>query len=86
VFAKDDLAAQCILFNAQSLGLRAVRAFNDFSQYRGLRDVAAVLILDAGQADWIESAMVRPNRVIMTMPITVDELRAVLTEIFESVG
>ena len=83
VFAKDDLAAQCILFNAQSLGLRAVRAFNDFSQYRGLRDVAAVLILDAGQADWIESAMLRPNRVVMTMPIEVKELREVLTKIFE---
>ena len=81
VFAKDDLAAQCILFNAQSLGLRAVRAFNDFSQYRGLRDVAAVLILEAGQADWIESAMLRPNRVIMTMPIKVKELREIMTQI-----
>jgi serine/threonine-protein kinase len=86
VFAKDDLAAQCILFNAQSLGLRAVRAFNDFSQYRGLRDVAAVLILDAGQADWLESAIQRPNRVIVIMPIKVDELREVMTEIFESIG
>jgi len=81
VFAKDDLAAQCILFNAQSLGLRAVRAFNDFSQYRGLRDVAAILLLEAGQADWIESAMVRPNRIIMTTPIDVNELREVMTEI-----
>jgi len=82
MFAKDDLAAQCILFNGQSLGLRAVRAFNDFSQYRGLRDVGAVLILDAGQADWAESATLQPNRVIMTMPIKVKELREVLTQIF----
>ena len=83
VFAKDDLAAQCVLFNGQSLGLRAVRGFNDFSQYRGLRDVGAILMLDAGQADWIDSVTLTPNRVVMTMPIKVKEIREVLTQIFE---
>jgi len=83
MFSKDDLTAQCILFNGQSLGMRAVRAFNDFSQYRGLRDVGAVLILDAGQAGWADSVKLTPNRVIMTMPITVKELREVLEQMFE---
>jgi serine/threonine-protein kinase len=83
MFTKDDLVAQCILFNGQSLGLRAVRAFNDFSQYRSLRDVAAILILDTGQVDWAESVRLTPNRVIMTMPIKIKELRAVLKDMFE---
>jgi serine/threonine-protein kinase len=83
MFEKDDLAAQCILFNGKSLGMRAVRAFNDFSQYRSLRDVGAILILDAGQLDWADSVIALPNRVVMTMPIKVRELREVLTRIFE---
>ena len=83
IFAKDDLAAQCILFNGQSLGIRAVRGFNDFSQYRGLRDVGAILILDVGQADWAESVTLTPNRITMTMPIKVKEIREVLLQMFE---
>jgi len=82
-FAKDDLAAQCVLFNGQSLGIRAVRGFNDFSQYRGLRDVGAVLILDAGQGDWAEAVTLTPNRVILTMPIKVRDIREVLLQMFE---
>jgi len=83
IFTENDLAAQCILFNGQSLGMRAVRAFNDFSQYRGLRDVGAILILDVGQSDWADSVTLSPNRVAMTMPITVREVRAVLLRIFD---
>ena len=83
IFAKDDLAAQCILFNGQSLGIRAVRAFNDFAQYRSLRDVAVILMLDAGQLDWEKSVKTTPNRIVMTMPIKVGEIRDALTQMFE---
>ena len=83
MFAENDLAAQCILFNGQSLGLRAVRAFNDFSQYRGLRDVGAILILDAGQTNWADSVSLSFNRIMMTMPITVREFREVMAQMFE---
>jgi serine/threonine-protein kinase len=82
-FAKNDLAAQCILFNGQSLGIRAVRAFNDFSQYRGLRDVGAILILDAGQTRWAESVTPSSNRLVMTMPITPQQFHETLSQMFE---
>ena len=82
VFAEDDLAAQCILFNGQSLGIRAVRGFNDFAQYRGLRDVGAILILDAGQVDWTDDVTLTSNRVMMTMPIKVKDIREVLMQMF----
>jgi len=84
MFAKDDLVAQCILFNGHSLGLRAIRAFNDFSQYRSLRDVGAVLLLDEAQLGWVESTSTKPNRVVMTMPIKVKELSETLTKMFEN--
>lgn len=74
-FSEDDLAAQCIVFNAQSLGMRAVRGFNDFSQRRGLKDVAAILILDKGQADWADSITPQHHRIVLTMPITVKQFR-----------
>ena len=83
LFKENDLAAQCILFNGQSLGMRAVRGFNDFAQYRSLRDVAAILILEAGQANWAESVTLAPNRVVMIMPVKIKELREVLMQIFE---
>jgi len=83
MFKENDLVAQCILFNGQSLGMRAVRGFNDFAQYRSLRDVGAVLILDAGQANWTDSVTLTPNRVLMTMPIKIKELREVLNQMFE---
>jgi serine/threonine protein kinase len=83
IFQDNDLAAQCILFNGQTLGMRAIRALNDFSQYRGLREVGAILILDEGQMGWADSVTQLPNRVIMTMPITVEQFREVLSQIME---
>jgi serine/threonine protein kinase len=82
IFAENDLAAQCILFNGQSLGMRVLRAFNDFSQYRGLRDVGAILILDAGQSSWTESLTLTSNRLTMTMPISIQQFQEVLGKMF----
>jgi CheY-like chemotaxis protein len=85
-FTKNELAAQCIVFNAQSLGMRAIRGFNDFAQRRGLRDVAAVLLLDSGQADWAESAMPQHHRIVLTMPVTIKQFRDSLTWLLEGFG
>jgi len=84
IFTDNDLAAQCILFNGQSLGMRAVRAFNDFSQYRGLRDVGAILLLDEGQTGWADSVTPLPNRLMMTMPATIEQFREVLSHMFDA--
>jgi CheY-like chemotaxis protein len=83
VFRKDDLAAQCILFNGQTLGLRAVRGFNDFAQYRSLRDVGAILLVESGQLNWTDTIKQTSNRLIMTTPIEDEELRKVLSQMFE---
>jgi hypothetical protein len=74
-FEENDLVAQCVIFNGQSLGIRAVRAFNDFAQRRGLRDVAAILILDKDQTEWEESVTPQHHRVILTMPVTVKQFK-----------
>jgi len=71
----DDLAAQCVVFNGQSLGMRAVRGFNDFSQKRQIKDIPALLILDQGQADWAKNVKEQPHRPVLVMPVTVRQLR-----------
>jgi serine/threonine protein kinase len=85
-FEENDLIAQCVVFNGQSLGIRAVRAFNDFAQRRGLRDVAAILILDKDQSEWEESVSPQHHRVILTMPVTVKQFRVALTWLLEGFG
>jgi serine/threonine-protein kinase len=86
LFEENDLAAQCIIFNAQSLGMRAVRAFNDFAQRRGFRDVAAILLLDLSQADWADSVTPQHHRVVLTMPVTVKQFRDSMTWLLEGFG
>ncbi|MDR0390498.1 MAG: serine/threonine protein kinase [Planctomycetaceae bacterium] len=85
-FEANDLVAQCVIFNGQSLGIRAVRAFNDFAQRRGLRDVAAILILDKDQTEWEESVTPQHHRVILTMPVTVKQFKIALTWLLEGFG
>jgi serine/threonine-protein kinase len=85
-FMENDLAAQCIVFNAQSLGMRAVRAFNDFAQHRGLRDVAAILLLDQEQGNWAESVSPQHHRVVLTMPVTVKQFRDAMHWLLEGFG
>ncbi|GHT42231.1 protein kinase [Planctomycetales bacterium] len=86
MFAANDMIAQCIVFNAQSLGMRAIRAFNDFAQYRGLRDIGAVLILDAGQADWESHVKPQYNRVVLTMPVKFKEFREAMSWLTDGLG
>ncbi|MDR0871343.1 MAG: serine/threonine protein kinase [Planctomycetaceae bacterium] len=85
-FQENDLAAQCIIFNAQSLGMRAVRGYNDFAQRRGFKDVAAVLILDTGQGDWADTVAPQHHRIVLTMPITVRQFRESMTWLMEGFG
>ncbi len=85
-FRRNDLVAQCIVFNAQSLGMRAVRGFNDFAQRRGLKDVAAILLLDAEQADWAENVTPQHHRVVLTMPVTVKQFREAMHWLLEGFG
>ncbi|GHT25945.1 protein kinase [Planctomycetales bacterium] len=85
-FSENDLAAQCIVFNAQSLGMRAVRGFNDFAQRRGFRDTAAILILNQGQADWAEQVTPQHHRIVLTMPVTVKQFKESMTWLLQGFG
>ncbi len=85
-FSQNDLVAQCIVFNGQSLGMRAVRGFNDFAQRRALKDVAAILLLDPSQSDWADSVTPQHHRVVLSMPVTVKQFREALVWLLHGYG
>ncbi len=85
-FGRDDVVAQCILFNGQSLGMRAVRGFNDFAQRRALKDVAAILLLGESQESWSDAVTPQHHRVVLNMPVKVKQFREALIWLLDGYG
>jgi len=80
-FRQDPSIAHCIVFNAQQLGQSALQMFNHFGQDRKTRSVPAVLLLDEDQHRWRKGAATSEHRVVLSMPITMKELRASLAQL-----
>ena len=76
--SQDNKAAQCIVFCAQGLGEAALNGFNMLSGDDRTVSVPAVLLLDVPQKDWKEQATVAEHRIVLTMPITMKDLRSKL--------
>lgn len=77
-FEEHDHAIECVLFNAQSLGPRAVAAFNELGNSKLTEDVPAILLLDENQIKWAAKAKRARHRVAVGMPITMKRLQEVL--------
>ncbi|MEI8376231.1 MAG: serine/threonine-protein kinase [Planctomycetota bacterium] len=80
---QDNKAAQCIVFCAQDLGKAALNGFNLLSGDDQTVSVPAVLLLDEPQKGWKEHASVAAHRIVLTMPITMKDLRSKLAELME---
>jgi eukaryotic-like serine/threonine-protein kinase len=75
---QDNKAAECIIFCAQGLGEAALNGFNMLSGDDRTVSVPAVLLLDEPQKEWKSQAAAAEHRIVMTMPITMKELRSKL--------
>ena len=75
---QDNKAAECIVFCAQGLGEAALNGFNMLAGDERTVSVPAVLLLDVPQTDWKERASAAEHRVVLTMPITMKDLRSTL--------
>lgn len=73
--------ADCILFNAQELGEKAVEAFNLFGENSETAKLPALLLLDEGQRSWLDQAQTGDNRIAMFMPLTMKQLRDALASL-----
>ena len=80
---QDNKAAQCIVFCAQGLGEAALNGFNLLSGDDQTVSVPAVLLLDDPQKGWKEHASVAAHRIVLTMPITMKELRSTLATLMD---
>jgi eukaryotic-like serine/threonine-protein kinase len=78
---QDDTQVDCIVLNAQSLGLSALEAFNRLAGDKRTEAIPTVLLLDEEQQAWRKKAKTNDNRVILRMPITMKQLRETLAKI-----
>jgi len=82
-FRQESSAADCVVFNAQSVGRRALDTFNRFADDRVIQTVPAVLLLDEKQQPWRQKARTAPHRVVLPMPITLRQLREAIEGLVE---
>jgi serine/threonine-protein kinase len=80
-FSADPQVAHVVLFSTGALGKPALSAFNQSSQIPGMRDTPAVLLLDERHKDWQAQARTGPQRIVLTMPIKLRELRESLLKL-----
>jgi serine/threonine-protein kinase len=80
---QDNKAAQCIVFCAQGLGEAALNGFNMLSGNDRTVSVPAVLLLDEPQKGWKEKASAAEHRIVLTMPITMKDLRSKLAALMD---
>ena len=78
---QDPDITDCILFNAQELGAEALRSFNELGKHETTARLPAVLLLDEPQKKWEEHAKTGSHRVSIPMPITMKQLRSVVTQL-----
>ncbi len=80
-FRQNVKTADCIVFNAQEVGRSALAAFNVFGEDKKIESVPAVLLVDENQQHLVEEAGTAEHRVVMSMPITMKQLRATLSKL-----
>jgi serine/threonine-protein kinase len=80
-FRQDAASADCVIFNAQELGETALEGFNQMAEEPATDAIPAVLLLDQPQHAWKDRAKMADRRVVLTMPITMRQLRESLSKL-----
>jgi serine/threonine-protein kinase len=80
---QDATAADCVLFAAQDIGRSALDGFNELGEDKKTHFVRAILLLDEPQRDWEKDANLARHRKILSMPLTMKQLRAALAELVD---
>lgn len=78
MFADDLHAFDIALFSTGEIGNAALEVFNAFGENARTKDVPAVLLLGDKHASWKDQAKAASHRLVVTMPITVRQLRQAL--------
>ena len=71
----------CVFFNAQQIGQPALEMFNELGDDEHTGSVPAVLLLDETQKAWKSQAKTAPHRLVLSMPLTMKQLRLALAQL-----
>ncbi len=74
-FRQDAAVADCVLFSAQQIGHEALDMFNQMGEDKRTESVPAILLLSEGQLPWKSQARTADHRVVLSMPLTMKQLR-----------
>jgi serine/threonine-protein kinase len=77
-FQEHDQPALCAVFSAGELGEQAVLAFQSFTQAPATRGIPAVLLLPQQHAEWASRMSRESHHVVLSLPLTLRNLREVL--------
>ena len=78
LFDEDIHAFDVALFSTGEIGSAALEVFNEFGENERTKDVPAVLLLGDRHGKWKEKAQSSAHRIVVSMPITVRQLRQAL--------
>ena len=79
----DAVGVDAIIFNAQSLGAAAVRAFNKLLESNTTKDLPAIVLLEENQVKWAAAAKRGKKRLAVGMPITMKRLLMVVEKLIQ---
>ena len=83
-FLEDRGTADAVLFSAAEMGQTAIEMFNRMIDDDRTKTVPAILLLAESQADWKPRVSVAAHRLVLSLPLTIKDLRAALTTVLES--
>ena len=83
-FSQESTVADGVLFCAQSLSGQGLLRNNSLADDYCTKNVRAILLLEEYQKDWKDEALVAEHRIVLTMPITMKEVRGALHELIHT--
>lgn len=83
-FEDEIRTADCAIFSAQDLGMRAVEAFNQLGEGQTTSDIPAVLLVDKREKELAEAAKPGEHRLLLPMPLKIKSLREALIKLLQN--
>jgi CheY-like chemotaxis protein len=83
-FEQEPNVADCVVFSCLDLGSQGVEAFNHFGRMAATKHIPAILLLDKKQQSWKDQADQTGQRVVLTMPVKMKQLREILRHMLQA--
>lgn len=80
-FEETDAPSECVIFCTTEMGRGALEAFNRFGQQERTQKIPAILFLAEEHQQFASEAATAPHRVLISMPLKVRHLRAILLKL-----